>query len=216
MALENGKHVLCEKPLSINEKQSKKIFETAREKKLFFMEAIWSRFFESYKLLRRRIDDGDLGQIKEINLEFGFPLGSTERLFLKNGGGSVLDLGVYPIQISLWVFRAEPTKVIAFGKLNEDGLDMEFTGELHFPNGGITKFKVSCLTALTNTAIIKGAKGEIVVSLPFHNVLRSQFWQGNLCHICRNKKCFSMTSRQAQRKDKNCQQQSPRYRSANA
>lgn len=171
MALENGKHVLCEKPLSINEKQSKKIFKTAKEKNLFFMEAIWSRFFESYKFLKQRIDDGDLGQIKEINLEFGFPLANAERLFLKNGGGSVLDLGVYPIQISLWVFRAEPTKVIAFGKLNEDGLDMEFNGELHFPNGGITKFKVSCLTALTNKAIIKGAKGEIVVSLPFRSGL---------------------------------------------
>ena len=77
-------------------------------------------------------------------------------------------LGVYPIQISLWVFRAEPTKVIAFGKLNEDGIDMEYTGELHFPNGGIAKFKVSCLTALSNTAIIKGSKGEIVVSSAFH------------------------------------------------
>jgi len=127
------------------------------------MEAIWSRFFESYKFLRQRIDDGDLGQIKEINLEFGFPLANEKRLFLTNGGGSVLDLGVYPIQLSLWVFRAEPTKVIAFGKLNEEGLDMDFNGELHFPNGGITKFKVSCLTALTNKAIIKGAKGEIVI-----------------------------------------------------
>lgn len=179
MALENGKHVLCEKPLSINGNQSEKILKTAREKNLFFMEAIWSRFFESYKFLRQRIDDGDLGQIKEINLEFGFPLASTERLFLKNGGGSVLDLGVYPIQISLWVFRAEPTKVIAFGKLNDDGLDMELNGELHFPHGGITKFKVSCLTALTNKAIIKGAKGEIVVSLP----IRSGLGLVNLCHI---------------------------------
>lgn len=176
MALESGKHVLCEKPLSINEKQSQKIFKTAKEKNLFFMEAIWSRFFESYKFLRQRIDDGDLGQIKEINLEFGFPLANTERLFLKKGGGSVLDLGAYPIQIALWVFRAEPTKVIAFGKLNEDGLDMEYNGELRFPNGGITKFKVSCLTALTNKAIIKGAKGEIVVSLPFHSGLGLQIY----------------------------------------
>lgn len=166
MALENGKHVLCEKPLSINEKQSRRLFETAKARGLFFMEAIWSRFFDSYKFLRQRIDDGDLGEIKEIDLEFGFPLANTERLFLKNGGGSVLDLGVYPIQISLWVFKAEPTKVMAFGKLNEDGLDMEYSGELHFPNGGITKLKVSCLTGLSNKAIIKGSLGEIVVSWP--------------------------------------------------
>lgn len=164
MAMESGKHVLCEKPLSINEKQSRRLFETAQAKKLFFMEAIWSRFFESYKLLRQRIDAGDLGEIKEIDLEFGFPLANTERLFLKKGGGSTLDLGVYPTQLSLWVFREEPSKVIAFAKLNEDGLDMEYSGEYHFPSGGITKFKVSCLNALSNKAVIKGTKGEIVVS----------------------------------------------------
>jgi dihydrodiol dehydrogenase / D-xylose 1-dehydrogenase (NADP) len=169
MALNAGKHVLCEKPLSINEKQSRKIFATAKEKNLFFMEGIWSRFFDAYKLLRQRIDEGDLGEIKEIDLEFGFPLASTKRIFLKTGGGSTLDLGAYPTQIALWVFRAEPSKIIVFGKLNDDGLDMEYNGEYHFPNGGITKFKVSCLNALSNKAIVKGSKGEIVVS----------------CHFCR-------------------------------
>lgn len=166
MSLNAGKHVLCEKPLAINEKQSRKIFETAKEKNLFFMVGIWSRFFESYKFLKQRIDDGALGQIKEIDLEFGFALANTERLFLKAGGGCVLDLGVYPIQIAFWIFRTEPTKVIAFGRLNDDGLDVEYNGEIHFPNG-IAKFKVSCLNALTNNAKIKGTKGEIVVSCLF-------------------------------------------------
>lgn len=92
------------------------------------MEAIWSRFFDSYKYVKQRIYDGDLGEIKEIDLTFGFPLASNERLFLKNGGGSTLDLGVYPIQLSLWIFDAEPSKIQLFGKLNDDGLDMEYTG----------------------------------------------------------------------------------------
>jgi dihydrodiol dehydrogenase / D-xylose 1-dehydrogenase (NADP) len=163
LALENGKHVLCEKPLSVNEKESRKLFETARAKGLFFAEAIWSRYFESYKYIRQRIDNGDLGEIKEIDLEFGFPLANEARLFLKNGGGSTLDLGVYPIQLSLWVYRAEPVKVSAFGKLNDEGLDMEFTGEFKFASGGITKFKVSCLSGLSNAAVIKGSKGQITV-----------------------------------------------------
>ncbi|KAG5679470.1 hypothetical protein PVAND_009035 [Polypedilum vanderplanki] len=151
LALEAGKHVLCEKPLSINEKQSRKLFETARAKGLFFAEAIWSRYFESYKYIRQRVDNGDLGEIKEIELEFGFPLADTERLFLKNGGGSTLDLGIYTIQLSLWVYRTEPTKVTAFGKLNDDGLDMEFTGEYKFPNGGISH---------DNLTITKSDSGE--------------------------------------------------------
>lgn len=165
LALEAGKHVLCEKPLCLNEKQVKKLVKTAKERNLFFMEAIWSRFFESYKLLQQRIDSGDLGEIKEIDLEFGFPLlDSAPRLFLKDGGGSTLDLGIYTIQLSLWVFRMEPTKVHVFGKVNDDGLDMEFTGEYQFPNGGVAKFKVSCLRSLSNKAIIKGTKGQYEVS----------------------------------------------------
>lgn len=98
LAFEAGKHVLCEKPLSINEKQSKKLVKTARDKRLFFAEAIWSRYFESYKLLRQRIDNGDLGDIREIECEFGFQLQNTERLYLKSGGGSTLDLATYTIQ----------------------------------------------------------------------------------------------------------------------
>lgn len=184
LALEAGKHVLCEKPLSINEKQSRKLFETARAKGLFFAEAIWSRYFESYKYLRQRIDNGDLGDIKEIDLEFGFPLADTDRLFLKNGGGSTLDLGIYTIQLSLWVYRAEPTKVTAFGKLNDDGLDMEFTGEYKFPNGALTKFKVSCLNGLSNTAIIKGSKGQITVRLLVCMWASVASKHGYLCHVC--------------------------------
>lgn len=89
------------------------------------------------------------------------------RLFLKSGWGSSLDLGVYPTQIALWVFRAVPTKIIALGKLNENELDMEYNGEYRFPNGGIAKFKVSCLNGLSNKAIVRGTLGEIVVSCHF-------------------------------------------------
>jgi dihydrodiol dehydrogenase / D-xylose 1-dehydrogenase (NADP) len=187
LSLNAGKHVLCEKPLTINEKQSQKLFATAKEKNLFFMVGVWSRFFESYKLLKQRIDEGDLGEIKEIDVEFGFALANTERLFLKAGGGSVLDLGIYPIQIALWVFREMPSRVMAFGKLNDDGLDMEYNGEFIFPNGGVAKFKVSCLTPLTNSAKIKGTKGTIVVSLPFLQVSGYKFMSYLPTEICQQR-----------------------------
>lgn len=89
------------------------------------------------------------------------------------------------------MFRAEPTKVIAFSKLNDDSLDMEYNGEYHFPNGGITKFKVSCLNALSNTAIIRGTKGEIVVSRSILVGLGLQI----LCHIYREERATSRQER---------------------
>lgn len=70
LMLEHGKHNLCEKPLSMNQKQTKKLLELALSKKLFFMEAIWSRFFPSYQYVKSQIDAGALGEIQEVQVEF--------------------------------------------------------------------------------------------------------------------------------------------------
>lgn len=79
LLLENGKHVLCEKPLTMNEKDSKKLFALAKEKKRFLMEGIWSRFYPSYQYLKKQIDDGVLGEIQQIDVEFGFDLKHNAR-----------------------------------------------------------------------------------------------------------------------------------------
>lgn len=63
MMLEYGKHVLCEKPLAMNERQAKKMIELAKQKKVFLMEAVWSRCFPVYKELKKVIDNGDVGEV---------------------------------------------------------------------------------------------------------------------------------------------------------
>lgn len=164
LMLNHGKPVLCEKPLCMNEGQSKQLLAHAKDKKLFMMEAIWSRFFPSYIHLKNRIDAGELGEIKEVDVAFGFPLADVDRLRLKGlGGGTVLDLGVYTIQVTLWAFRAAPTKIVAKGQLNEEGVDMEMVAELHFPNGGVGKMKTSALSKQGNKAVIRGTKGTITL-----------------------------------------------------
>jgi dihydrodiol dehydrogenase / D-xylose 1-dehydrogenase (NADP) len=80
MMLDAGKHVLCEKPLTMNEKQSRQLLQRAQEKKLLCVEAIWSRFFPSYRHLKNRLDSNELGDIKELEVEFGFDLQHSERL----------------------------------------------------------------------------------------------------------------------------------------
>lgn len=80
LMLEHGKHVLCEKPLCMNEKESRKLIMYAERKKLLLMEAIWSRFFPSYQYLKRQIQNGILGDIETVNVEFGFTLTDVERL----------------------------------------------------------------------------------------------------------------------------------------
>lgn len=79
LMLEHGKHVLVEKPMCMNERQAKKLVEIAEREKLFLMEAIWSRFFPSYQYLRELIENGRLGDVKSIDIEFGFPIETPER-----------------------------------------------------------------------------------------------------------------------------------------
>uniref|UniRef100_A0AAG5DEV5 Trans-1,2-dihydrobenzene-1,2-diol dehydrogenase n=1 Tax=Anopheles atroparvus TaxID=41427 RepID=A0AAG5DEV5_ANOAO len=165
MMLDQGKHVLCEKPLCINEGQSKRLLQRATERKRFLMEAIWSRFFPHYRLLRERIGRGELGDVREVEVEFGFVLSDIDRLRLKSlGGGTVLDLGVYTIQVCLWAFGGKaPTKVLASGVTNDEGVDLEMTAEMHFPGGGIARMKTSALKELKNTATIRGSKASITL-----------------------------------------------------
>lgn len=165
LMLEHGKHVLCEKPLCLNEGQSKRLVKRAAEQNLFLMEAIWSRFFPFYRQLRERIDRGDLGKIQEVDVEFGFVLSDIDRLRLKSlGGGTVLDLGVYTIQVCLWAFGGKaPEKVVASGVTNDDGVDVEVTAELHFPEGGVGRMKTSALRQLKNTAVVRGSKGSVTL-----------------------------------------------------
>lgn len=79
------------------------------------------------------------------------------------GGGTILDIGVYAIQASLWAFRDAPTTIKATGSLNSEGVDVEVNGVLAFKNGGIAKIHTSAKKELSNTAVIKGTKGTITV-----------------------------------------------------
>lgn len=161
--LDHGKHVLCEKPLCMNEKQVKTLVRHAEEKKLFLMEALWSRFFPSYQHLREQIESGSIGKVVEVKAFFGFKLDQVDRMAKKAlGRGTILDLGVYTIQASLWAFSGqEPLSIEATGSLNDDGCDMEMKGVLRFSDGGVAYIETSARKELENRLIVKGTKGEI-------------------------------------------------------
>lgn len=83
------------------------------------------------------------------------------------GGGTILDLGVYVIQTSLWAFRDAPVAIKAEGKLNAEGVDLEMKAVLTFPNGGVAYIRTSALEELDQVAVIRGTKGTITLN---------QFW----------------------------------------
>ncbi|XP_055917937.1 trans-1,2-dihydrobenzene-1,2-diol dehydrogenase-like [Eupeodes corollae] len=164
MMLEHGKHVLIEKPLCMNEKQAKKLITYAERKKLFLMEAVWSRFFPAYQYIRKQIASGVLGTIEEVNVSFGFDLMAVDRVQKKElGGGTLLDLGIYTIQLCQWAFQEPPLTIKATGELNADGVDLSIDGELHYSGSRVAKIQTSAKKLLENKAIIKGSKGQITL-----------------------------------------------------
>lgn len=167
LMLEHGKHVLCEKPLTLNEKQTKKLIGISKEKNLFLMEAVWSRCFPAYKEMKNIIESGQIGEVLQVNVDFGFPIIQIDRIRKKElGGGVILDLGVYLLQFQQYVFRgSKPTKVVASGVLNENGVDSSIAAVLTHDGGRTAVVSASGTVSLSCEARVSGTKGYI--RIPF-------------------------------------------------
>jgi len=168
-ALTKGKAVLCEKPLGMNVKEVKEVIELAKEKKVFLMEGIWSRCFPAYKSLREELASGSLGEVLHVNAVFGTLLDVKERTSKKEmGGGTILDIGVYNVQLASLVFGGErPLKVLAGGHLNKDGVEESSSASLVYGNGRSATLVTHGRARMSNEAYIVGTKGSIKVPMRF-------------------------------------------------
>ena len=104
LCLNHNKAVLCEKAFAINSRQAKEMIKTAKERKVFLMEALWTKFLPHYKKLQELLQQKALGDIKSVLVNFGFKTSdkSPQRLFDPLlGGGSLLDIGIYNVFITL-------------------------------------------------------------------------------------------------------------------
>jgi len=171
MCLENGKSVLCEKPLGLDAAQAKAMIKKAEEKNLFLMEGLWTRFIPATEKLLDLLAANTIGELLFVRADFGFkPLENPEsRIFNKNlGGGSLLDIGIYPIYISMLTLGL-PSEINATARLNETGIDT-FCAMLFDYENGSKAILESTLEASTPTeATIYGTKGFIKLYAPFHH-----------------------------------------------
>ncbi len=123
--LEAGKAVLCEKPFTMNRRELETLVQIAREKKVFLMEAIWTRFLPSIRRVLEIAESGELGKLTEIYADFGlrFEFDPGHRLFdPAKGGGALLDLGIYPVFISQ-LMAGPPEKIQASARFAPTGVD---------------------------------------------------------------------------------------------
>lgn len=170
MAVEAGKHVLCEKPFAINAMQARRMADAARAKGTFLMEAIWSRFLPSYRALAEVLSDGRIGDPLLVEADFGFraPVRPEERHFdLSIGGGALLDLGIYPVQLCSLVFGS-PDRVTADGVIGSTGVDEHVVAVLHHPGDGLGVAKAAIRVPMSCRARIAGTDGWIELPAFMH------------------------------------------------
>ncbi|MGO2540518.1 MAG: Gfo/Idh/MocA family protein [Specibacter sp.] len=162
-ALEHGKHVLCEKALTITAAETRTLINLARAKGLFLMEAVWARFVPGYQRALEIIAAGEIGEVKWVQADLGFvaPTDETLRIWAPaDGGGALLDLTVYPL---LWAWGAlgRPETVAATGTLTSFGVDAQNTITLSYPNGGQAQLLSHLTSQGPSRATVSGTLGYL-------------------------------------------------------
>jgi predicted dehydrogenase len=201
LALKAGKHVLCEKAFTVNAKQAKILVDTAKEKGLFLMEAVWTRYFPLSIKIRELVKDGAIGKVHRVtaDLSYGNDAGTGDgglsfkdenrMVNLDLAGGALLDLGIYSLT---WVFqilyhcqqgeKEKPKVFAAINKYERTGADEQTSIILQFPKTNTHGIATTSLRTSTSpdgdgssasgpAARIQGTKGEIQVIGPLFRPL---------------------------------------------
>jgi len=162
-ALEAGKHVVCEKPCTTSEAQTRELFALARQKGLFFMEAEKMLLLPAMQEVRRRILAGELGDIHTVQLSHSFPGSYNGWMFDREaGGGPLLSSGIYAVHLLLWLFG--PIKELRGIRSTLDtGVEWQYILSGQTDSGILFSIHNSTRAVLDNTARICGSKGYVEI-----------------------------------------------------
>ena len=163
--MKHGKAVLCEKPVTINDKQFKQLVDTSVERNVFLMEALWTFYLPALQKARQWIEEDRIGAVRLLQADFGFQMeyDPSGRLYNRElAGGALLDLGIYPIAFSYFFMGRKPVSITASGRIGSTGVDE--TTAMILDYGNITASLFSCMVVRTrNTGYIFGEKGYIEI-----------------------------------------------------
>lgn len=164
-ALEAGKHVLVEKPISMSAGEAEEMADAARRHERLLMEGFMYRFHPRSLQIRQLVREGALGHIGLIRSAFTFPVqrdGSNERLFsMEMGGGSLWDVGCYGVSLARWLLAEEPISACGQAVYGESGVDLSFVGTLRFASGALASIESAFTSALQQTYAVLGDLGAI-------------------------------------------------------
>lgn len=170
LCLQHGKAVLCEKPFAMNARQAAAMISLAKEKKVFLMEALWTKFHPHYLKMQAMIGQGMLGEIRSVLINFGFkpapPIPS--RLFDPElGGGTVMDIGIYNVFMAMSIL-GKPDHIDAVMTPASTGVDEQCAILFRYKNGAMAQLFSTFSSNLATEADICGSEGRIRLTSRFY------------------------------------------------
>jgi D-xylose 1-dehydrogenase (NADP+, D-xylono-1,5-lactone-forming) len=167
-ALEAGKHVLCEKPLTRHPAEVAEVFDLAQAKGLHLSEAFMYRHNPQTVKLKELVDSGAIGELRLINGHFSFNAVATDvRLAAGLEGGGLMDVGCYPVSMFRYL-AGEPERVSAEQVVGGDGVDVVLSGLLRFSAGVLAHFDCGLAMPGRDGLEVVGSTGTLRVADPWH------------------------------------------------
>lgn len=167
LAIEAGKHVLVEKSFTRNAPEAREVLDAARDRGVFAMEAMWTRFLPHMVALRAVIASGAIGDVVTVIASHGQPIADVPRMARPElAGGALLDLGIYPVAFAFDVLGT-PTDVHASGQLTDAGVDATLAITLTYP-AAVAQLSTTMLARTHNVAEIAGTAGRITLPATFY------------------------------------------------
>jgi D-xylose 1-dehydrogenase (NADP+, D-xylono-1,5-lactone-forming) len=169
MAAEAGKHILCEKPLAMSAAECADMQAAAQANGVKLMEAFMYRFHPQMEKVLERVRSGALGTLRVIHASFTFRLTNPANIRLQPelGGGALMDVGCYCVNLSRTVAGAEPVQVQAFARWGVTGVDEEMIGSLLFADGPMAQFDCALTLARRESCQIVGTDAYVDMPATF-------------------------------------------------
>lgn len=185
LCIKNKKAVLCEKPFTINSKDTKELINMAKEHNVFLMEAMWTRFLPVNQKVKQWIKEGRIGKVLHIRAKFGFHSNYDPQSRLYNpslGGGALLDVGVYPISYTTFLLERTPDKIVSSVIIGASAVDEQNVVIFHYNDGVLADLSSSITCVTGEDALIVGERGIIRVD---------RFWRAESAKLYDNSyKCM--------------------------
>jgi len=170
-AMKAGKHVLCEKPIGLNEQEAREMVAVAEEKQVVLMEGFMYRYHPRFAKLIELIQKGSVGNIRYIHSAFTYNITKPNdiRLIPELGGGALMDVGCYCIDFSRQITQREPISVQAQYYEGNTGVDLQVIATLDFGDNIYSVFEVAFNTTRRQICQIAGTDGTLEITQPFKN-----------------------------------------------